>query len=287
MRLRRGPTVSAEEIVRLKLGTVVTAVARSANQETVAGKTDYWYQVNIAGGGSGWLFGGLLLDYVPSQREQLLRQIIEQRLKAESTEFADRGEIYNLATSAMNQASDPNTRAEFELLKLLALANWAAAFPDNLSDKSPYREWLKAHNSEVIHDEFAGGYSLRSDLLWNLEAKHHTSPIAERIAWAAAQNAEPSDCEGDEVCHFNRHDGEIKYLNVHPVGAHADEAVKNINEALTDEVIKTANGKGGDKYEVEQRNELRKALASLRQTLSKVSTPEKSELIKKLDRLTR
>ena len=287
MRLRRGPTVSAEEILRLKLGTLVTAIARSANQETVAGKTDYWYQVNLAGGGSGWLFGGLLLDYVASQREKLLRQIIEQRLKAEGTEFGDREEIYNLAASAINQASDPSTRAEFELLKLLALANWATAFPDNLSDKSPYREWLRAHNSAVIHNEFAGGYNLRSELLWNLEAKHHTLPIAERIAWAAAQNAEPSDCEGDEVCHFNLHDGEIKYLNVHPVGAHAAEAVNNINEALTDEVIKMANGKGGDQYEVEQRNELRKTLASLRLALSKVTARQKSELLNKLDRITR
>jgi hypothetical protein len=112
-------------------------------------------------------------------------------------------------------------------------------------------------------------------------------PIGERIAWEAAQNSQPSDCEGDEVCHFNLHDGEIKYLSVHPVGAHAVEAVKNINEALTDEVIKTANGKGGDQYEVEQRNDLRKTLGELRLALSKVSSPEKSELLKKLDRLTR
>ncbi len=253
MRLRRGPTASAEEIVRLKLGSVVSAIARSTNQDTIASKTDYWYLVDVVGGGSGWLFGGLLLDYVSSQRDKLWRQIIEQRLKAENTEFADREEIYSLAANAINQSSDPNTRAEFELLKLLALANWAATFPNNLSDKSPYREWLRAHDSEVIRNEFAGGYNLRPELLWSLETKYHNLPIADRIAWEAAENLPPSDCEGDEVCHFFLYEGEIRYLNVHPTGAHAAEAVKNLNEALTDEIIKAANEKGGDKYAVEQR----------------------------------
>jgi len=37
----------------------------------------------------------------PDQREQLLRQIFEARLKAENTEFADRQETYNLAASSI------------------------------------------------------------------------------------------------------------------------------------------------------------------------------------------
>ena len=62
MRVRKSPQVTAEEIVRLKLGAVVTALARSTNQDTVSGKTDYWYRVNLPNGDTGWLFGGLLLD---------------------------------------------------------------------------------------------------------------------------------------------------------------------------------------------------------------------------------
>src|SRR5690242_7020298 len=62
MRVRKAPQVSAEEVQRLKLGTVVNAVARSANQDTISGKTDYWYRVALPNGQTGWLFGGLLLD---------------------------------------------------------------------------------------------------------------------------------------------------------------------------------------------------------------------------------
>ena len=287
MRARRAPQITAEEVRRLKLGTVVSAIARSANQDTIGGKTDYWYRVNLPNGDTGWLFGGLLLDYTPGKRQELLRQIIEDRLKAENTEFADRQEIYNLAASSIKEAKDVSTRAEFELLKLLALANWARTFPDDRrGDRSEYQEWRKAHAAAVIPNEFGGGYNLRSELIWDLEAKYHKLPIADRIAWAAAENPQPSDCEGDEVCHFFVFSPAIKYLSLHPNGAHAAEALKNLNEMLTDEVIKTANSRGGDQYAVEQRTDLRKLLASLRLAVAKTSGAEKTEVLKKLERIT-
>src|SRR5689334_16410079 len=285
MRVRKSPQVTAEEIVRLKLGTVVTAIARSTNQDTVAGKTDYWYRVDLPNGDTGWLFGGLLLNYSPGKRQELVRQIIEARLKAENTDFADRQEIYNLAASSVTEAKDVSTRAELELLKTLAVANSALVVTSELSTKSPYREWLKAHGAEVVQNEFAGGYQLRADVLWRLEQKYHNLPIADRIAWEASQTFPPSDCEGDEVCHVFLYDGEIRYLNLHPTGAHADEALKNIAEVLTDEVIKFANDKGGDKYAVQQRTELKKLLASLRLAVAKTTAPEKRDITKRLDQI--
>lgn len=284
MRARKAPQVSAEEIMRLKLGFVVSAIARSVNQDTIAGKTDYWYRVNLPNGGTGWLFGGLLLDYDYRDREKLFRQIIEARLKAENTDFSDRQETYNLAATGISEAKDANTRADFELLKLLALAKTAETIPEP-HYKSPYREWVTAHAAEVLANEFAGGYSLRSDVLWKLETKYHTLPIADRIAWEASQNAEPSDCESDEVCDFFQYEGEIKYLSLFPNGAHVSEALKGLTEALTDPVIETANSKGGDKYALEQRTGLRKSLAALRLALTKISAPEKAELMKKLERV--
>jgi len=286
MRARKSPQVAAEEVVRLKLGTVVNAIARSTNQDTIGGKTDYWYRVNLPNGQSGWLFGGLVLDYSASKRQELVRQIIEARLKAENTDFSDRQEIYNLATISLNEAKDVSTRAEFELLKVLALANWALSVPYE-TDKPPIREWVKTHTAEVVYNEFAGGYQLRADVLWNLEKKYHTLPIADRIAWEAAQMWPPSDCEGDEVCSFFLSEGAIRYLGLYPSGAHAAEALKNITEDLTDQVITFANDKGGDKYAVEQRTDLKKLLTSLRLAVAKTSAPERTELVKKLDRITR
>jgi len=286
MRVRKAPQITADEIIRLKLGTVVTAVGRSTNQDTVGDKTDYWYRVNLPNGQTGWLFGGLLLDYTANRRQELVRQIIEARLKVENPDFADRQEIYNLATISVKEAKDINTRAEFELLQLLALAGWARSFRDDLQDKSPYREWLKAHGTQVIPNEFGGAYNLRSEVLWNLEKKYHALPVADRIAWEAAQNPQPSDCEGDEVCHFFIAEGAIKYLSVHPNGTHATEALKYLTESLTDDVVRRANDKGGDKYAVEERIALRKEFAALRLALAKTSAPEKTELLNKLRRIT-
>lgn len=286
MRARKAPQVSAEEIVRLKLGTVVNAIARSTNQDTVGGKTDYWYRVNLPNGQTGWLFGGLLLDYDASKRQEIVRQIIEARLKAENTDFADRQEIYNLAASSVTEAKDVSTRAEFELLKTLALAGWALTVPYE-TGKSPYREWVKTHAAAVVYNEFAGGYQLRSDTLWNLEKKYHSLPIADRIAWEASQTLPPSDCEGDPACSFFLSEGEIRYLGMYPTGAHASEALKNITEALSDELITFANDKGGDKYAIEMRGELKKLLSSLRLAVAKTSAPEKNELVKKLERISR
>jgi len=286
MRARRAPQVAAEEIMRLKLGTVVSAIARSTNQDTIGGKSDHWYRVNLPNGETGWLFGGLLLDYDVRQRTGLLRQIIEGRLKAERTEFADRQQTYDLAASSIAETKDANTRAEFELLKLLALANWAESLPNNLKDKSPYREWHRAHDAQTIENGFAGGYNLRTELLWNLEKKYHAFAIADRIAWEAANNPQPSDCESDEVCDFFLTEGEIKYLSLHPAGAHAAEAVKDLNAAITEDVISTANGKGGDQYAVQQRTALKKSLADLRLALARTSAPEKAELERKLGRVS-
>ena len=287
MRVRRGPTVQTEEIMRLKIGTVVNALTRSTVEDTIAGKTDFWYSVKLPNGQTGWLFGGLLLDYSPQRHDQLVRQVIEARLKSENTEFADRQEIYNLAATAVSQSKDANTRAEFELLRLLALAGWGSTVSESLLEKSPYREWYKAHAAEVIRDEFAGGFDLRTDLLWQLDRKYHTLPIADRIAWEAAQNPQPHDCEGDEVCHFFLYDGAIKYLSLHANGSHAVEVIKGLTEALSDEVIKRANSKDPDRYAVEERADLRKMVASLRLALAKVSASEKAELSAKLDRVVR
>ncbi|HKN83984.1 MAG TPA: SH3 domain-containing protein, partial [Pyrinomonadaceae bacterium] len=56
MRVRKAPQVTADEVQRLKLGTVVQIIARSSTQDTIGGKTDYWYRVNLPNGETGWLF---------------------------------------------------------------------------------------------------------------------------------------------------------------------------------------------------------------------------------------
>ena len=90
---------------------------------------------------------------------------------------------------------------------------------------------------------------------------------------------------GQAISGFFVGSGEITYLGLHPNGAHAGEALRSRAEALTDEVINSANSTGGDKYEVEQRTHLLKLLSSLRAALAKTLAPEKNELLVKLQRV--
>jgi len=155
----------------------------------------------------------------------------------------------------------------------------------DLKNKSPYREWLRRNGALLIRNEFAGWYELRTEVLWNLERKYHRLPVGERIAWEAARNPQPSECESDQVCNFFQSEGEIKYLGLHPRGAHVAEALENLSLALTDEVITNANSRGGDTYAVEQRTQLKKTFATLRLVLAKVVAPEKAALVRNLDRV--
>jgi len=96
---------------------------------------------------------------------------------------------------------------------------------------------------------------------------------------------QPSDCESDEICGFFRLFGEITYLTLHPNGSHATEAIKNVSEAITDDVIKRTNATGGNQYDVQEQTDLRKTFASLRVALAKTSAPKKQELLKKLEKI--
>src|SRR4030095_3195440 len=79
VRVRRGPQTLAQEITRLKLGTVISAVARSSETSELLGKKDYWYRVSLPDDGPGWIFGGLLTDHAAERRHEIGRRIIEER----------------------------------------------------------------------------------------------------------------------------------------------------------------------------------------------------------------
>jgi Bacterial SH3 domain len=288
VRVRTGPQTLAQEITRLKLGTVITAVARSSETSELLGKKDYWYRVSLPEDGTGWIFGGLLTDYDAERRQEILRGIIEERQKTESMSFEDAVDFYNFVIGASLDAKERVFKGELELARLHAIERAVAAIPDGQQLQSPYRDFFRSHQKEIYHHELAGGWAVRPELFWSLEATYHGTDIGDRIAWDAAQALRPGECEGDEVCKFlSLQDTEGRYLALYPRGAHAREAVQALTEALSSEqLIKTLKGKGTDRNAIEERQELVKALTELRTTISKMSSPEKSGIEKKLDELS-
>ena len=290
VRARTGPEVAAQEVTRLKLGTVVGADARSAEQSEIGGKRDYWYRVGLPGGGQGWVFGGLLADYDPARRGEIVRRIIDERLKAETMSFDDGADFYDFVSAALAEAGAGPARGELELARLHALNRAAGSIPEGEQGRPlpPYRDFRKAHEREIYHHEFAGGWAVRPEAFWELETKYRGTEVGDRIAWDASQALRQGECEGDEVCDFlATEDTQGKYLTLYPKGAHAGEALQNIAQALASSALdETLKRRGGDQYAVQEQQAVKKALAELRAAVAKTDAPGKAAVLKRLDQLS-
>jgi hypothetical protein len=287
VRARTSPETGAAEVTRLKLGTVVSADARSAAETKAGGKRDYWYRVALPGGQKGWVFGGLLADYDPARREDIARRLVEERLKVEAMSFDDGVDLYNFVEGAMAEARGA-ARGELELARLHAL-NFAAAGIAADDKGRPLRpEFQKAHEREIYHHEFAGAWAVKPEAFWELETKHHGTPLGDRIAWDATQALRQGECEGDEVCGFLAfQDTQGRYLGLYPTGEHAAEALQTLKEALASQALdETVKRKGGDVYARQEQEALKKALAELRAAVSKAEGPDKADILRRLDQLS-
>jgi hypothetical protein len=278
----------AQEITRLKLGTVVSAVARSSDTSELLGKKDYWVRVNLPGNTAGWIFGGLLADYDATRRQEIVRRIIEDRQKTEKMSFEDSVDFYNFVVSAFSDQNERNFKGELELARLHAIERAVVAIPDGQQQQLPYRDFFKAHQKEIYYHELAGGWAVLPEQFWALEATYHGTDVGDRIAWDATQALYPGECEGDEVCGFIFFQStQGRYLALYPTGAHAREALQGLAEALSSEqLVTTLKDKSPDRYAAEQRRELGKALTQLRATISNMSGPERSKIQKRLDELS-
>jgi hypothetical protein len=287
VRARTAPETGAAEVTRLKLGTVVSADARSAAEAEAAGKRDYWYRVALPGGGTGWVFGGLLADYDPARREETVRRIVEERLKAEAMSPDDSMDFYAFVAGALAEARG-TAKGELELARLHALHRAVGALGTDDKGRLSNPEFQKAHEQEIYHHEFAGGWAVKPEAFWELETKYRGTPLGDRIAWDAAQALRQGECEGDEVCQFLAlQETEGKYLSLYPAGAHAAEALENLGRALASEALdQSLKAKGGDQYAVQEQQALKKALAELRAAVSKAEAAEKAAVLKRLEQLS-
>ncbi|HEX8116731.1 MAG TPA: SH3 domain-containing protein, partial [Pyrinomonadaceae bacterium] len=174
VRARTAPDTSAAEVTRLKLGTVVSADARSAEQAEVGGKKDYWYRVALPGGQQGWVFGALLADYDPARRAEAVRRIVEERLKVEAMSFDDGVDLYNFVEAALADADVKGTeRGELELARLQALNFAATGVGTDMQGRPMKPEFVKAHEREIYNHELAGQWAVKSEAFWELEKKYH------------------------------------------------------------------------------------------------------------------
>ena len=287
VRVRVRPDTSADESARLQVGIVVEELERSQEKAKVGASEDYWYLVAAPGGVKGWVFGGLTAPFDAARREEIYRRIADERL-ANASAFADVADLVRFLDRATGEVARRDALAELEFARLQALARSLAAISIGEQEKLPFKQWTTARAAEIVYSEPAGQWYVRADLLWNLQKKYADRPVAERIAWAAAETPLPGECETDLGCTlFYASATHGKYLKLYPRGAHRDAALDALAEVFK-AVVEDIRG-SNHVYEVaaEEKADFKKNIATLRAELSPAASPKAAQLLKQLDEIER
>ncbi len=287
-RVRAEPSASASEVGRLQLGIVVRELERSGAREKVGASEDHWYRVAAPESVEGWVFGGLTAPFDERRRFETYRKLADDRLKIEEASFADRSDLLVFLERSIPDAKQREERGELELLRLLALHKSLASIPIDKQGEPPYQAWLKKYEPQSVYSEPAGQWFVRADLFWDLQKKYSGLPLAERIAWEAAQIPLPGECEGYLPCYLYLYTvTEGRYLNLYPQGAHAAQALGSISESLAETLKSLAAPDSPYHVPAEDRADFRKTLSELRAQISRASDPKRSHALSQIDALAR
>jgi len=288
VRVRSSPDTASEEVARLQLGTVVEELERSQAKSLVGTSEDFWYMVSAPTGARGWVFGALTAPFDAARREEIYTRLASERASKTDATFADSSELVRFAERAAKEVTNRGARAELEFARLRGLARSITFLSGGEQQDEARKQWAAEHDSEIVYSEPSGEWYVRADSLWDLQAKYKDLPLAERIAWEAAQTPLPGECEGDLTCdlyYVSATGG--RYVKLYPRGAHAAEALKGV-EDLVNAVVEDSRS-ANHVYEVPPASdaEFKKLLATLRSQLTPAATPAATRVLKQLDAIAR
>ncbi|HEX9960911.1 MAG TPA: SH3 domain-containing protein [Pyrinomonadaceae bacterium] len=278
-RVRSKAQPNAPELSRIRLGTILK----------VTEKNPAWYKVQYTAGGktaNGWISANSVNDLNSGAREELYRQIVDRNYKAEM-DFASASEMVDFLTQVGSELGGSNASAELELKRLLALQTALKKIPSGQGERSPYKEFLKAHEKSVIYSDPAAEWYVVSNLFWDLHKKYAKTTAADQIAWEAAENSLPGECEGYVNCYlFSERMTNGEYLRLHPNGKKAPQALANLTRFLSsvvDDLEKKTSFTGPT--DVTDRADFYNLLAELRTIVSRLPLIEKEKTLQQLKQI--
>lgn len=187
-----------------------------------------------------------------------------------------------------NLSAAQTAAANKEYKRLVNLQAALRKIPMNRQDKEPHRSFLKRNDKDIVYSDPAGEWYVRSDRFWNLQKKYKTLPIADQIAWTAAENQLPGECEGYVPCHLSvvrMTYGE--YLKLYPKGKYSRKAVQQTVQFLgymADDAVSAKKNYDGP-TEAGDDAEFAKAIKDLRGILSKTKHPETAKALAQLKQI--
>ena len=182
-------------------------------------------------------------------------------------------------------AAQKTSAASKEYKRLVALSAALKKIPMDKQDKEPHRSFLKRNDKDIVYSDPSAEWYVRSDRFWDLFKKYESLAIADQIAWTAADNPLPGECEGYVNCYlYNLRSTYGEYLMVKPKGAYSKKAARSIVKYLSymaDDIASAKKNYDGP-TEASDRAEFAKMIEELREILTKVSNPDATTALNQL-----
>lgn len=236
---------------------------------------------------TGWISKTITVNYDSSRPGVLYQQIVEKYFKRKNLSFTTASEIFDFLPRAADEAKTFEVGGDLRLkhLKMLALA--LKVIPFGKEANSPYKEFLEKYKGDVIYSEPAGQWYVRSEKFWQLHERYKKHKIGEEIAWYAAGNPTPGECEGYINCYlYLLRITQGEYLNFYPNGSHSKGALQDIY-SLLQPIVEDLPAKSVyyTASDISDRAEFNTMLAELRKIISKSPHLEKTKILTQISQI--
>ena len=282
-RVRSEPSLQSEILKESTIGTRFKVLDEKNNWSKIQLKESSENEESK----SGWISNTITAKYNSSNPGILYQQIVDKYLKRKKLSFNAAKQIYEFLPKAADEAKTFEVGGILRLKSLMALASALKAIPNGKSEKSPYKSFLVKHKGDVIFNEPAGAWYVRSEKFWELHQRYQKHKVGETIAWNAARNPTAGECEGYINCHLYRlriTHGE--YLNFYPNGKHSKEALQDVynlfQPIIADLPAKNVYYTASD---ISDRAEFNKMLADIRKIISKSPHLFKTKVLKQIHQI--
>lgn len=189
-----------------------------------------------------------------------------------------------VSTLLLADSGNAQTRtavATKEYKRLVALSIALKKIPVDKLDREPHKSFIKRNRKDIVYSDPAGQWFVDSNRFWDLHKKYKTLSIADEIAWTAASNPLPGECEGFISCYFSvAKMMEIEYLKLYPNGKYSKNAVDAFArdiEMIVADLVPKATYEGPT--EASDKAELAEMLNEITTILNKTSQPRTKKVI--------
>lgn len=233
---------------------------------------------------TGWISKTITTKFNVANPILSYQQITDKYLQKKDLSFEDATILFEFLPKAADEAKTFDVGGDLRLKSLKALSMALKTIPNGKENNSPYKEFLKKYADDVVFSEPSAEWYVRSEKFWELHQRYQKYNIGESIAWSAAGNPTPGECEGYVNCHLYRlriTTGE--YLNFYPNGKNSKQALADVFNLLqpivgdlsAKSVFYTAS-------DISDRAEFNSMLADLRKIISKSPHLEKTKILKQI-----